>query len=125
MKYISCNNNEGVLFADFGLWLHQLTDEEPVLVDPGVQSGVHHQGLQSKNRSGYRWVALILSWILHPAWRKTFFLSSADIQLVLFAVASAGFVSKFNSHPLLFSSVSFISVEFSVVFITIKLIHNE
>lgn len=43
--------NKGFLFLDPGLWLHQLSDGEPLLVDPVAQSGLHHQGLQHQHQA--------------------------------------------------------------------------
>lgn len=40
-----------VLFLDSGLWLHQLSDGEPLLVDPVVQSGLHHQRVQHQQHA--------------------------------------------------------------------------
>lgn len=48
--FIKCN--ESTLFLDPGLWLHRGSAKEQLLVNPAVQPGVHHQGLQDKHEPG-------------------------------------------------------------------------
>lgn len=51
-----------LLFLDSGLWIHQLSDGESLLVDSVVQSGLHHPWLQHQQHAKV-WV-FYLFWML-------------------------------------------------------------